>query len=207
MIFRIKAEKDRFIDSLFPKIMAELNLFYGIKLERNVPRVFIVDDRKTIDALKGVKSERWVVGWAEHRNIYLLNKGKFETESSHQYSDSDYSKLLKHEIAHMFYRTITGTDKPRWLTEGLSLYLADQLEQRKKPAEFKNFLNYYDKSEAGVYAESGFVVKLLIDKFGKDLMIKYLKQLKISSEEGSVSKFFKEVFGVELSYSALNKLI
>ena len=39
--------------------------------------IIIVDNRKTINFLKGEETESWIIGWSEGKTIYVLNKDNF----------------------------------------------------------------------------------------------------------------------------------
>lgn len=207
MPFKLQLVKDDFIDSLYSRAMEDLKNFYGLRWERNTPKVFIVPDRQTINALQDRETEPWFVGWADNRNVYLLDRENFESDSNHKYSDNEYRQLLKHEISHMFFKIIVGSSKPRWLNEGISLCVSGQIAERKQPAKFKNFLDYYDKTDSGIYKEAGFVVKALINKFGKKAFAGFLKRIKGVQTEEAAASVFKEVFGLDLDYPSINALV
>ena len=67
---------DKFIGKVFSKSMKDLSVFYGINWIENVPQIFVVSDRKSINLLRGKKTESWFVAWAENRTriIYILDK-------------------------------------------------------------------------------------------------------------------------------------
>ena len=60
MIHKVKLFKDSFVEESYKKAMKELGKFYNIKWTGKYPRIFIVDDRKTIDSLWGRKTESWI---------------------------------------------------------------------------------------------------------------------------------------------------
>ena len=66
--------------------------------------------------------------------------------------------------------------------------------------EFKSFLDNKD-----VYAESGYALLLLSEKYGKDKLVLALKKYK--TFQGEFSKLFQEEFEAELNYDFFNKLI
>jgi len=107
----------------------------------------------------------------------------------------------------MFYKLITFTDKPRWLNEGISTYISGQLDNTKPLQEFKVFLDYFDKTDAELYKESGYLIKLLMDKFGKDKISQFIKSLKGVKDPETTAKIFQDIFGVQLSYDVLNELL
>jgi len=208
MIYKIQKYEDPLIEKLYEKALDELKGFFEFRWEKNTPKVIIVDDRETIDAIYGRPTEKWLVAWSEDtRNIFLLNRENYEKYSNHKYSEDEFLKLLKHELSHMLYKLITYTDKPRWLNEGIGTYISGQLDSVKTPAELKVFLNYFDKTDSETYKESGFAVEALIGKFGKEKLMKFVKSLKSVKDPETVSKLFKETFEIELTYENINALL
>ena len=150
------------------------------------------------------------IGWLHGLKIleiFLYSVEKNEKYSSHKYSEGEFYKLIKHELSHMFYKLITFTDKPRWLNEGISTYISGQLDNTKPLQEFKVFLDYFDKTDAELYKESGYLIKLLMDKFGKDKISQFIKSLKGVKDPETTAKIFQDIFGVQLSYDVLNELL
>lgn len=199
MIFQIEPMENNELEQVYERAMEELGEFYGFTWGRNRPQIIILNDRKAIDKIKGTKTEPWLVGFAMRGSIvYLLKKENFATESSHVYSDEKYAALLKHELAHLFFQIASKNQKaPVWLNEGVSLYLADQLKWKKQPEKFESFLDFASNGGKGVYSESGFVIKLLVEKFGKEKLIELIK----SPNE------FSKIFGFDLTFEKINELL
>jgi hypothetical protein len=208
MIFKINKFDEPVLERLYLKAFEELKAFFEFRWEKNTPKIIVVDDRETIDALYGKPTENWVVAWAEDtRSIFILSRENFEKYSSHKYSEGEFYRVIKHELSHMFYKLITYTDKPRWLNEGIGTFISGQLDKVTPLKEFKLFLNYFDKTDAETYKESGFLVKLLIDKFGKEKLAQLIKSIKGVRDSDAASITFKNVYGFDLTYEELNKLI
>ncbi len=208
MIFKIQTFEDPILEKLYNQALEELREFFQFRWEKNTPKLIVVEDRNTINAVYGKPTENWMVAWAEDtRNIFILSRENYEKYSSHKYSEDEFYKLIKHELSHMFYKLITFTDKPRWVNEGISTYISGQLDSTKPIQEFKVFLNYFDKTDAELYKESGYLIKLLTDKFGKDKLSTFIKSLKGVKDQESASKVFFDTFGLELTYAELNKLL
>ena len=167
MIYKLKEQKDKFIEKIYKESMKDLGQFYEIKWTQGRPNVTIVDSRKEIDKLKDMKTEPWIVGWADRQMIFLLNRKKFGKESNHKYnSEKTYTALLKHEISHAFYNILSkGNYNPRWLCEGVAIYTSGQNKFKKPLSKFSNFLDYYDNGGSAVYQESGFAVEMLVKKY------------------------------------------
>ncbi|HOS88836.1 MAG TPA: basic secretory protein-like protein [bacterium] len=208
MIFKIQKFEDPILEKLYSQALEELENFFQFKWEKNTPKLIVIDDRDTINAVYGKPTENWMVAWAEDtRNIFILSRENYEKYSSHKYSEGEFYKLIKHELSHMFYKLITFTDKPRWLNEGISTYISGQLDNTKPLQEFKVFLDYFDKTDAELYKESGYLIKLLMDKFGKDKISQFIKSLKGVKDPETTAKIFQDIFGVQLSYDVLNELL
>lgn len=209
MIFKIIPEKNKFIEKVYNKSMKELNKFYEKEWKEGIPKLIIVNDRKTIDKLNGHKTEEWVVGWSEGRNIFILNPKNYEKESNHKYSNEEYSRLIKHELSHSFLNLSSQHPKyklPSWFSEGIAIFTSGQNKFKKIPKKFEKFLEFHDKGGREVYRESGFVIELLIKKFGKGKLLKLVKELRNIKDKKAFEKLFKEVYGFSLNYKNINRL-
>jgi hypothetical protein len=81
------------------------------------------------------------------------------------------------------------------------------LDNTKPIQEFKVFLNYFDKTDAELYKEAGYLIKLLMGKFGKEKISQYIKLLKGIRDPETTAKVFHETFGLELTYENMNNLL
>ncbi|MAG01740.1 hypothetical protein CMI42_00210 [Candidatus Pacearchaeota archaeon] len=206
MTFSIQYIDDEKIEKDYKKAISELGNFFELNWEFNKPRIFLVKNRVTIDKILGKKTEDWVVGFVNKADVYMLDRENYEKESCHKFSEEEYSKTIKHELAHSFFQVISGfKNKPDWLWEGMAIYLSDQDETKNKPKEFSEFLDYYEKSGPGVYKESGFVVKLLVEKFGKQKILELIKSLMSINSKKEFQDKFKAVYGFELNYGNINE--
>jgi hypothetical protein len=199
----ISSGKYEFMEGLYEKAMGELHDFFGLNWARNRPRLFLVSDRETIDNLKGYKTEDWVVGWASNNNdrdVYVLDKDNYTKESRHKYSDEEYFRLIKHELAHLFFRRVSGfKSEPHWLNDGVCTYLSGQIPD--KEIRLHSFLEHYSKSGPSVYTEGGLAVKYLVEKYGKTKLLELIKSLKNVNSEDEFKKAFEKIYGFELDYS------
>lgn len=205
MIFKITPENDVFLGKIYKDSMKELNAFYGINWVHHLPKIIVVDNRKTINLLKQKKTDNWVVGWANGRDIYILNRKYFEKESCHKYDPKQYPGLIKHEFSHAFFRILSdGHEKPIWLNEGLAIYTSGQNEFKWKPEKFKKFLKFYNDGGKEVYREAGFFIEFLIKKFGKKKLLNLVKNLENIETKSKFEKHFKKEYGFNLIYSEIN---
>lgn len=207
MIFDIEISNDKKIRNFYEDAIRKLISFYEINWTRNTPKVFLIPDRKTFDKLYGKETDAWVVGttMGSSHNIYLLSPDTYSIESSHTYSDREFSALLTHEMSHLFTRAIYNGFVPVWLLEGIAIYSSEQLRAERKPKEFKDFISYYNKGGSGVYAESGYAIEILIKEFGKRRLLDFLKLLNGKDSVEDFKKKFENYFGVELEYNWFNK--
>jgi hypothetical protein len=178
MIYKIKEYKNKLINKAYKEGMKEFSKFFGINWIYNLPNICILKSRKEINCFR-YKSSGWVIGFAKGKVIYLLDNKNMEKESSHKkLSDEKYSALIKHELCHLFYDILSkDNSKPRWLTEGVSIYLSGQLKKKKPVEKFCLFIDSYEKDvKFGAYIEGGMAVKLLIDNFGKKRILKLISE-------------------------------
>jgi hypothetical protein len=208
MIYKINSIKDQFVQKIVDKSMKDLGEFYGINWTKNTPKIIIVEDRKTINTLRDCKTEPWFVAWADKsRNIFILNKENLEEQSSHKYSIEYYSSLIKHEISHLFFNILSNNKSyPIWLCEGVAIYTSGQTKLKKVPSKFKTFLNFYNKGGSEVYGEAGFVIELLVKKFGKNKLLKLIKAVKGITDQKQFQKTFLKIYGFKISYDSINGL-
>jgi hypothetical protein len=210
MTFYITYIQDSFVDEIYDKAIKNLNLFFGFNWEHNQPKIFILPNRKTIDLFKGESTPEWVTGWADGNNIFLLSREYWNENTSEPYKDEYYEALIIHELTHLFVNFYTKNNyKPQWINEGIALYLAGQNKFRQKPKQFKIFLDCFDnnKPNINVYAESGFAVQILIEKYGKKQFIKLLKQLSKINSKNDFEKIFKKIYKFEATYINFNQFL
>ena len=199
-IFDLKLSKE--LQEVYQRTMRELNEFFGNRWERNLPSVFIAPTRKILGVVRGEPMPDWVVGTRLGSRVAVVlafeeirrTKGKF-------YNKERFYKLIKHELCHCFIDILAGPNKPRWVEEGVSLYVAGQLEYYKEPEKFAAFLN--EKDLKGVYKESVHAVRFLVEKYGKQKLLDFLRLLK----DKKAPTAFKEIYEKPLSYKTFNELL
>jgi len=195
-------------EELLSKSVLELQDFFGFQLKVK-PCLLFLKSRQEFDDICGRPTESWVTGYNISNLVFLMEETVYEQESSKKLNPENYPLTVKHEVCHIFYRQLVGKNKPTWLSEGLSLFLSNQIKFRSRPDTFKNFLKFGDKNSVDqetVYEESGFVVEKLFNKFGKE---KLLELIKVTREIGNDQQFnekFSQIYGSELSYDFINEL-
>lgn len=210
MIYTLNSKKDKLVENMYKRAMKELREFYGLNWKVNLPQVILLKNRIEIDKFWGGKTEDWVIAFAEKQMIFMLDRKKYKKESSHQYSKESYYRTLKHELGHLFFGVLSNNcDKPAWLNEGVQYFVANQIKSKIFPKNFSKFIeNYGWKNwKKDSYSESGFAVKILVEKFGKQKLLKLIKSLKDIGSEKEFKKSFKKIYGFELNYNNMNKLL
>lgn len=197
MILNTQTNKDKWLEKIYKQSMIELDEFFELNWQQNQPEVFTVQNREEIDKIWKKKTPRWLVAWGSRwSGVYILDRNNFEKESDNTYTKERYQALLKHELAHCFTDILTGGySNPTWLSEGISIYLSNQLKQYKKPKKYKHFLKSFYKGEPEVYKEAGWVIKTLVEEYGKDKLFNLLKQIKTTKpNEKEFSKIFEKTY-------------
>ena len=214
MIYKIKSYDNQLIQDAYDSAMKKLNEFWQIDWTTNTPDIYIVESRSDINKIKEKETESWVVGWAaatdpEKKRLFLLDFDKLETESDHKKDEEAYKALIAHELCHLFVANIEKKSPPMgpmWWNEGISVYLSGQLRFKRKPEKFTGFLNSNRENPRPAYNEGGFVVELLVQKFGDEKIIEMVEYLRDSKPATTFIEDFQAVFGFELTYEAINKL-
>ena len=133
--------------------------------------------RSQMDKICGYKTPDWLVGYAPQKQIFIFSPSVFDKVSSHP--ATDFLHTLTHETTHIFSNTLLGFYYPLWLYEGLAGYVAEQYKIRKvkkidnfpKLDASKSWQKYSNYSQAFLFT------KYLIDTFGKEKTLNFLKQL------------------------------
>jgi len=201
-VFKVTPLENKKLQGYKDKSLKELNEFFKIRWVYNTPKIFVVDDRETINLLRGKETEPWVVGWSSGKTgIFILNPDNISKESSHDGEKYNIEHLVKHELAHALFQINFGSSKFMWINEGVSIYLAGQLDKYPMPSEFEGFL---DGNK--VYQESGSAIMLLMDKYRKDKLFEFFKKQNGIEDAKGLQSLFKDIFGKELTYELFNTL-
>ena len=214
MIFKIQTVLNGLIKTAYEAGMKQLNDFWGINWTEKTPDIYIVDSRSVINKLKGKETEGWLVGWAEiidlqKYNLYLLDLDSLESESTHKKNEEKYSALVIHELCHLFVAKIQNRSMPvgpMWWNEGVSTFLSGQYKFKKRPERLEGFIESNRQNPTPAYEVGGFVIELLVNKFGKEKLIEMVKYLGNSTPETTFKEDFLAVYGFELSYEKINEL-
>jgi hypothetical protein len=208
MIFEAKVIRYPLIDKYLEKSWKELVDFFEFTPKFS-PKIFILEDRKSIDAFMERKTEKWAKNGCIRGNIFLLNPEKYSQVTDRDFDPKRFYDSVIHELCHHFYAQIVGHDKPKWINEGTALYFGTQLKFHKTPTQFHSFLKFYQTSyddKDTVYNEAGFVIDKLIKKFGKAKLLELIKNIRNVKSEDDFSDLFNRTFGLNLNYDNINKL-
>jgi hypothetical protein len=204
--YRLQEVKSKKIDDTYKKSLKELEEFYGIKL-KETPNIMIIKDLDQMKKLRGKNIPEWVTGfyypWLN--SIFTMNEKNFK---KHKISKkARYAKLIKHELSHMFIYDLAGKKSPpSWFAEGLAMYTDGGLHWRKKPEKFEKFIEIHKSGNKDVYKEAGFVVELLINKFGKNKILKLLKKQKEVKSKKDFKRVFEQIYKFKINYKNFNNL-
>ena len=189
-------------------IIQELEEFFEIKAPDY--EIAIADSREEFNRLTNRQSsESWMAGWANGSNIVVINPDKIEELTSGIHKSDSHQARIKHELAHLFYNKLSsGSHVPVWLNEGLAYYLdgrggAPPKFEENKYAALKYFHNNFD---GHVYRPGSFMVKTLLDKFGKRKLLKLIKLIRPGITENDFNNLFQKIYGFSLTEENLISL-
>ena len=199
-IFDLSPSEDKESPKMYAQAMDELNDFFEIEWKLFRPRILIAPNRKILEEIREEETPDWVVGSTIGDRVVVLLSYEISKKGERTYirSREDFYKLIKHELCHCFTSRVAGSIKPRWVAEGVSLYVADQIGRYPEP---KKFLGFLDNNN--IFQESGYVVDLLIKVHGKKKFLDFLHSLK--NEKPPTA--FKEVYELSLEYKTFDNLL
>jgi leucyl-tRNA synthetase len=194
----------------FKKCIDELNEFFGINWKKNLPELVIMKDEKEANKLFkeqfGVERE-WPIGWIHGaEKVCVLNKNLCKPINS----DGEYLELIKHELIHSFtfvYCNMKGFSSqklPKWLWEGIAIYLSGQ--KLGNIERLQNFLESYDSHEKRLYEESGIVIGILLENFGKDKLFRLIEGCADVENKKEFYGLFEKVYEFKIDYEKINEL-
>jgi len=201
-VFKVTSIDNKKLQKYKDKAIEELNKFFDQKWIYNTPKIFVVDDRKTIDLLREQETEDWVVGWSwGDMAIYILNPENVSKESSHDGDTYNIENLVKHELCHSFFDMTFNRSNFTWINEGVAVFVSGQLDKYNMPIEFNGFLD-----GKKIYQESGNAIKLIMDNYSKESLFEFLKKQSGIEDNEELKSIFKKVFKADLTYSFFNTL-
>ncbi len=150
----------------------------------------------------GKKLPDWSVGRGDEKGIKLQSPSSWSPDRN-QHSPDEACQIVVHEYVHYVVANIAGSSLPRWLNEGLAVYLALQIDENRiidaqtsgKLIPIEDLDSNWDKNPSLAYSESGSFTKFLVEKYGWDAVNRILLELKHGE---SVSKALTDVTGKTL---------
>ncbi|MFC1722278.1 hypothetical protein ACFL0C_01370 [Patescibacteria group bacterium] len=202
-VFKVTPLENSKLQNYKDKAMNELNAFFEKEWIRDTPKIFMVDDRETINLLREQDTKDYIVCWSYGElAIFVLNPENVSKESSHDVDTYNLKQRIKHELCHSFFDLFISKSKFDWINEGVAIYTSGELESRyPMPNEFSGFLD-----NKNVYSESGNVIKLLMDNFGKETLFEFFEKQNGLTDNDKLKSIFKEVYKADLAYSYFNTL-
>lgn len=213
MAFKVSSFTDNLVDTIHEESIKELNEFYWVDYSKNYIKIFTIEDRETYDKINWKKTENWMKWFAQWNNVYIFDIEVLENVTNwyHKKDIEKYGQTIKHEIAHCYFRNYSSWKSDKYpisrLNEWLSIYLSWQLKFKKPVNEFKEFLEFWDYWSKWVYAESWFVVKVLIDSFWKEKILLLINSIKNINSIEQIYENFERIYWFSLIYDNINKLI
>lgn len=154
----------------------------GIKLK-------IIRDPKKF--FKNKKIPWYAVGFYRGNTIILLDKNLFP---SRNHKKSEFSKVMLHEMCHIFIKKIIKKRIPIWIEEGLCQFIS--FKAKVKPKKFvdleklKTYNDWYKYDNPYAYCSNFFAY--LNKKYGKKKVLEFLYVLNEKKPEDSFFKIFKK---------------
>lgn len=177
------------------KAIQEYNEFFEITLQKQF-KIYMIHSREEMDVAAERKTENWLAGYSfgQKGQIFLFDSDCYIKETGKTIYNTE--KLIKHEIAHLYFGEITKTNKPKWLNEGLAEHLAQKKKSDKSLEEIVDCIDYAENFIQEHYKTSNTLVDLLITKYGKEKLLALLKSYR-SKER--FFEAFKEIYNFELT--------
>jgi len=183
----------------------KLNDFYQIS-ETDLPEIIYLNSRKEIDECWGKKTEAWLSAWVKNNKIHILSPANYANESSHK-NIKHFWQTLHHEYAHLYFKKITGTNKPKWLNEGLACFLAGQIKKNPPTDSMMRVFDYFEHADKEIYVLGYFWTKLLLDNFGKEKMLRLIRSLRKNITEKQFARQFKKIYQIPYSLVSFSGLV
>jgi hypothetical protein len=177
------------------KAIQEYNEFFEITLQKQF-KIYMIHSREEMDIAAERKTENWLAGYSfgQKGQIFLFDSDCYIKETGKTIYNTE--KLIKHEIAHLYFGEITKTNKPKWLNEGLAEHLAQKKKSDKSLEEIVDCIDCFDDFLFEHYRTSSKLIELLITKYGKEKLLALLESLKNKEKFFSA---FQNIYGFEIT--------
>lgn len=118
------------IDNLHEKFLVEDDIF------RNTINIYLAPNRKEfeyliLNVLKiniKMPTSKGRIAQPQRTDLILLCPSAYETDSIYKYNYEEYTRLLIHEMIHMFHEhlSVDMENVARWFSEGIAIYFSNQ---------------------------------------------------------------------------------
>ena len=201
---KISGDNTDFVEKEAQKMVADIENRLKISVDFNVD-IQLHNSRESYNRQLGRDTKDWEVANTDTDNnkIDILHPDTFEKESSH--NKKEFLLILKHEISHLFINKLAQNKAvPKWLDEGLAMYLADQLSQYKKIGLYteEDFLSkistqhgWDQYSSYSAYEYACLFVDLLISQYSLNKIKELISLLGKNYYYSHFQKIFKKIFG------------
>ncbi len=201
----------KIIDSLIPNV----EKFHEWKFLKK-PRIFIFKDKNSYYK-RSISKARFC---AFYNGDLIISPWALKEAENGEISLEIY---LTHELSHCLLHQHSGISRaynyPEWLLEGIAVYSANQMGTSWYPSK-KETYDYIQKGNfmppeyfktknedrikldvqyriTFMYSEFACIVDYLIEKFGKEKFLSYMKELTTISDH---DKIFKKIYGIEFGH-------
>lgn len=204
--FKLQPIYDKKVFKLMKDTKKELDAFFGV--DYRLPKVFFIESRSDFDAVCGRKTEDWVVG---HTNdgVFFITHPEVYTKISNHKNQSGWIKTFRHEMNHIWYDRLMGSPFPFWLAEGLAMYFAGQKPYKAGIDTLLKIVKIEKEKEwrTLLYKLGGYWVYFLIDNFGKEKMMRLLKEIRKDKTMKNLKDSFYKIYKYKFTKTDLKKLI
>ncbi|PIS22084.1 hypothetical protein COT50_03825 [candidate division WWE3 bacterium CG08_land_8_20_14_0_20_41_10] len=208
--------------------------FYGITLTE-LPKVQI-GNRAEFNRVYEHETKEWVVGAHTHNGFIFLDPRLYRNtamdfgmiaQTDHEFSEGQYLRLVAHEVGHLYFSALMGTNEHgsemfmRWLNEGCQQVASGQVSDGRVSYEKFN-ADILDGSSANYfYHKSATVVMRMVEVYGQKDFVEKLRVLLSRTGEAFIKQdndqiadphkvfydSFRELFGFELNKENLENFV
>lgn len=177
----------------FKKSYNKASSFFGIK-PKNIKLKIIKDPEKIFH---NKKIPWYAVGFYNKNTVIIVDKELFPLRG---HKKNEFSKVMLHEMCHIFIKKIVKKRIPVWIEEGLCQFIA--FGSKAKPKNFvdleklRTYKDWYRLDSPYAYCSNFF--SYLHKKYGKRKILEFLKLLnKNKPEEAFIKIFGKKIKQIE----------
>jgi hypothetical protein len=198
----LKEKNDKEVKEIVDNVERAININIDFfQIERFPFSIKFLQSRKEINKEKGKNTPNWIVGWVSGKpeTIFVLAPWAFEKESCHD--RKEFSKVIIHEISHLFLKRFNSSPMPVWIKEGIATNIAEQERQLEEIELYKMFLDRVLESQYGggkfkgkIYTLSYWWIRFLIENYGKRKLLDYIARIDKRDKD-----LFFEIYGESLT--------